>query len=158
MGKSRRKSIVVLLIGFLLGIYLGKFDLRGIKVPFPESQLVGSIGIYAGKSPFNLVSHPQVRNPVRTYREVTDVPSGGLAAPFMVAENGQWYLFMEVLNQRRKKGEIGLATSSHFGGHGPPYNLGKITGLRCPSGAWAQICVPKQELGNEMDCMQGGQR
>jgi len=112
MRRNRKRGrIVFLVIGLILGIYLGKVFNKGIKVPFVEPRLVWSIGIYAGKSPVNLMSHPGVKNPVLTARDVTDVPAWGLADPFMVFENGEWYLFMEVLDRQSKRGEIGLATS-----------------------------------------------
>jgi len=110
-ARGKRGAIVVLLAGCILGIYLAKVLHRGFKVPYVQTQLVWSIGIYAGKSPFNLVSPPGVKNPVLTPKDVTDVPASSLADPFMVLENGQWHLFMEVLNRQSKKGEIGLATS-----------------------------------------------
>jgi hypothetical protein len=109
--KRKRGRLAFLLAGCLLGIYLGKVFHKGIKVPFVEPDLVWSIGIYTGKSPFNFTAPAGVKNPVLTARDVTDVPAGSLADPFMVFANGEWHLFMEVLNQRSKRGEIGLATS-----------------------------------------------
>ncbi|BAY07116.1 glucosamine inositolphosphorylceramide transferase family protein [Calothrix sp. NIES-2098] len=70
------------------------------------------IGIYTGESPVKLGSPKNFRNPVLTAKDVTDVPAKFVADPFMVREDGSWYLFFEVLNNRRKKGEIALATSN----------------------------------------------
>jgi hypothetical protein len=70
-----------------------------------------SIGIYTGDSPFNLDSPVNITNPVLTSQNVTDVPAQFVADPFMVYENGIWYMFFEVFNGQTNKGEIGLATS-----------------------------------------------
>ncbi|HEY0379752.1 MAG TPA: hypothetical protein VGC87_22725 [Pyrinomonadaceae bacterium] len=70
-----------------------------------------SIGIYAGESPYQLLPHPSVANPVLTGGHVTDVPAEFVADPFMTRLNGTWYMFFEVMNQRTQRGEIGLAQS-----------------------------------------------
>lgn len=71
-----------------------------------------SIGIYTGESLFNFVSPQNISNPVLTAKDVTDVQAHFVADPFMVRENGVWYMFFEVLNASDKKGDIGLATST----------------------------------------------
>lgn len=70
-----------------------------------------SIGIYTGESPFRLSPAPGVENPVLSARDVTDVPAEFVADPFMVQSGGEWHMFFEVLNARRRNGEIGHATS-----------------------------------------------
>ncbi|HEX8652620.1 MAG TPA: hypothetical protein VF708_17520 [Pyrinomonadaceae bacterium] len=70
-----------------------------------------SIGIYTGKSPLRLSSAPEIQNPVLTSREVSDVRASFVADPFMVVEDGNWYMFFEVMNEETDKGEIGLAVS-----------------------------------------------
>ena len=72
-----------------------------------------SIGIYAGESPFQLSPHPGAINPILTRESVTDVPAEFVADPFMICAGSIWYMFFEVLNQQRNKGEIGLATSAN---------------------------------------------
>jgi hypothetical protein len=72
-----------------------------------------SIGIYTGESPFQLSSPENIKNPVLTAKDVTDIPADLVADPFMVFENGIWYMFFEVLNSLNFKGEIGLATSNN---------------------------------------------
>ena len=72
-----------------------------------------SIGIYIGPSPFNLSPAPGINNPVLSSSDVTDVPAGFLADPFMVLRNGVWHMFFEVLNKQTARGEIGLATSDN---------------------------------------------
>lgn len=70
-----------------------------------------SIGIYAGESPFQLLPHSGVSNPVLARQHVSDVPAKFLADPFMVRRGGVWHMFFEVMNRQADKGEIGLATS-----------------------------------------------
>jgi hypothetical protein len=70
-----------------------------------------SIAIYEGESPFGMFPKRGVENPVLTYRHLSDVPASFVADPFMVWNNGVWYMFFEVLNAETGNGEIGLATS-----------------------------------------------
>lgn len=98
----------LILLGFIAGIVIGWK--RGI--PFLETQGQYSIGIYTGESPFALKSPPDITNPVLTAKDVTDVTASFVADPFMVNENGIWYMFFEVLNEKSSQGDIGLAVSS----------------------------------------------
>lgn len=70
-----------------------------------------SIGIYAGSSPFTLQSGTRVNNPVLTAKDVSDFKAHMVADPFMVFENGTWYMFFEAMNDFESRGVIGLATS-----------------------------------------------
>ncbi|HEY9640576.1 MAG TPA: hypothetical protein V6C57_08830 [Coleofasciculaceae cyanobacterium] len=70
-----------------------------------------SIGIYRGDSPFNFIAPEGIKNPVLTAEDVTDVNAYMVADPFMVWEQEQWYMFFEVMDDRDRKGVIGLATS-----------------------------------------------
>ncbi len=85
--------------------------LHHIYVPVSSDDEAWSIGIYAGESPLALRSPQGVENPVLTREHVTDVPAAAVADPFMVRKNDLWYMFFEVLNRSRGKGEIGLAIS-----------------------------------------------
>jgi hypothetical protein len=85
-------------------------SIRHLYIP-PPSEDVWSIGIYAGKSPFDLHSPQGLPNPVLTRESVSDVPATFVADPFMIEKNGTWYMFFEVMNWRTGKGEIGLAQS-----------------------------------------------
>jgi hypothetical protein len=71
-----------------------------------------SIGIYGGDSPFNLDALPGTNNPVLTRDHISDVSAAFVADPFMILVDNVWHMFFEVLNQKNKKGEIGLATSA----------------------------------------------
>ncbi len=69
-----------------------------------------SIGIYTGKSPYKLSQHPG--NPVISASDVTDVPAGFTADPFIIGHKDEFYMFFEVLNTSSGAGESGLAKSS----------------------------------------------
>jgi hypothetical protein len=68
-----------------------------------------SIGIYTGDSPFQLA--PTTPKPVLTHADVTDIPAGFVADPFMIRRDGQWNMFLEVMNRETRRGEIALAVS-----------------------------------------------
>jgi hypothetical protein len=70
-----------------------------------------SIGILTGNSLRNLCSPGHISNPVISARDVSDVAAAFVADPFMVRKDGLWYMFLEVFNTSRNKGEIALATS-----------------------------------------------
>jgi hypothetical protein len=70
-----------------------------------------SIGIYAGDSPLDIAPSPNVRNPVLTPSDVTDVEASAVADPFIIRRNGEWYMFFEVIRRDTDRGDIGLATS-----------------------------------------------
>jgi beta-xylosidase len=71
--------------------------------------MMWSISIYNGDSPFTL--KPLYPTPVLTKDHITDIPADFVADPFMLQNEGRWYMFMEVMNAEMKKGEVGLATS-----------------------------------------------
>ena len=79
--------------------------------PPPSKRDEWSIGIYRGSSPFCFAPADSIHDPVLTRNDVCDVSAGYVADPFMINVEGTWYMFFEVLNERSKKGEIGLATS-----------------------------------------------
>jgi hypothetical protein len=70
-----------------------------------------SVGIYSGKTPFELQPAEGVENPVLAAKDVTDRKADFVADPFLAFEGGTWYLFVEVLNSANEQGDIGLATS-----------------------------------------------
>lgn len=70
-----------------------------------------AIGIYTGTSPYNFNLPENIKNPVLTAKDVTDIPAAFVADPFMIKENSRWYMFFEVMNQDSGKGEIGFAFS-----------------------------------------------
>lgn len=72
-----------------------------------------SIGIYSVNSnePFSFSAN-NIQNPVLTSKDVTDVPAGFVADPFLIHRNNKYFLFFEVLNEQNNQGDIGLATSN----------------------------------------------
>lgn len=72
-----------------------------------------SIGIYIGATPFELASPENIKNPVLTAKDVTDVPAEFVADPFMIQKEGVWYMFFEVLNKLDGLGDIALAISQN---------------------------------------------
>ena len=52
-----------------------------------------------------------IRNPVVSQNDVSDVRARFVADPFMVNQDGHWYMFFEVMNQDTNRGAIGLAIS-----------------------------------------------
>jgi hypothetical protein len=74
---------------------------------------VWSIGIFSGETLADLQPVPGVEMPVISAKDVTDVPTEFVADPFMIQADNTWYMFFEIMNAERDKGEIGLATSSN---------------------------------------------
>jgi hypothetical protein len=73
---------------------------------------IWSIGLYEGPDPVTLTPASGVRNPILTASDVTDVPARFVADPFMITHDGKHHLFFELLNIKRKTGEIGHAVSN----------------------------------------------
>lgn len=96
----------------LMKIGLNIIEIRKIIGRFIGRRDGWSIGIYAGNSPCNLTPLKGIKNPVLKAKNVTDRNALFVADPFMINEQGIWYMFFEVLDRESKKGEIGLATSS----------------------------------------------
>jgi hypothetical protein len=71
-----------------------------------------SIGIYTGRSPYDLSPSAKVRNAVLTNADVNDIPAAFVADPFMIRSNS-WFMFFEVLHRDSNLGEIGLASSEN---------------------------------------------
>lgn len=119
-GKKLRSSVgrniltkgislfLLIALPFAAGLMTGK--LRG--VPFIMTRGEYSIGIYVGDSPFDLKPHSEAVNPVLTARDVTDITADFVADPFLIQENGNWYMFFEIFNSSTDQGDIGLAVST----------------------------------------------
>jgi len=101
-------TVVCLISGFVIGAYVAKF--KGI--PFVKDKIEWSIGIYTGKDPFNFISSNSIKNPILTYKNITDVSADFVADPFMLKEGPTWYMFFEVMNAQSEQGDIGLAISN----------------------------------------------
>jgi hypothetical protein len=85
----------------------------GLPTITPSEKPAGSwaIGIYTGDSPLRLSPPAGIINPVLTHKDVSDARANFVADPFIVVENGTWYMFFEVMNEQSDRGEIGLSVS-----------------------------------------------
>jgi len=72
-----------------------------------------TVGIYTGRSPFELSSPAGVGNPVLRGADVTDMNVDTLAHPFMLVENSRYYLFFTAKHHQTDKGGIALAESAN---------------------------------------------
>lgn len=54
----------------------------------------------------------EFNQPTITALDVSDVSADFIADPFIISHNSKFYMFFEVLNRLKARGEIGLATSS----------------------------------------------
>ncbi len=70
-----------------------------------------TLGIYTGPSLFALEPAADIKNPVLTGADVTDMPVDTLAHPFMVRKDSVYYLFFTAKDAKTGKGGIGLAES-----------------------------------------------
>ena len=77
-----------------------------------RSKETWAIGIYKGTSPLKLLPPLDINNPILTAQDVTDVKARFVADPFMIKNQEGYYLFFEVLNDKRNLGELGYAFSS----------------------------------------------
>ena len=112
----KKKIIIYLgaLVFIIVYLFFSKGIIEKVRWHFPILKIKGwSIGIYAGHSPKDLAADRNICNPVLTARDVKDVRAAFVADPFMIFENNEWNMFMEVKNSETKKGEIGLAKSKN---------------------------------------------
>ncbi len=112
---SSRSGMRVLLTLIAIGLAALVFSAWKFKVtgqpPFLHRENVWSIAIYEGPSPTKL-SPISTRNvPVLSASDVSDVDALFVADPFMVEANGEWYMFVEVLNKKTNQGDIAVASS-----------------------------------------------
>jgi len=100
-------EMTILLLCILGLVYVG---IKKNIITFSK-RLYWSIGIYVGQNPYKFHPAENVKNPVLTAANVTDLKADFVADPFMVKENSTWYMFFEVLNSLTGHGNIGLAVS-----------------------------------------------
>jgi len=114
------KAFFCLLV-FLAGIYAGiaikkhklfsKKKLRRQYLQFTGGYGPWSIGILKGPSPFELRNPDDIKNPVLTGENVTDMEALFVADPFLLVQKGHYFMFFEVMNRKTYKAAIGYATS-----------------------------------------------
>lgn len=101
---------LLLLLAILLVI--ARYKKHRKKKVLRRSRETWAIGMYKGPSPIQLFPPSDITNPILTAKDVTDTKARFVADPFMVEHNGGYYLFFEILNDKRDTGEIGYAFSS----------------------------------------------
>jgi hypothetical protein len=129
--RSTMKSPSIVLAAFILavGICAGIFLLRENQILARQSvqraeenpstgqtrvKNAWSIGIYAGPSPFQLSAPANIKNPVITAEDVTDLNVNIVAHPFMVVKDSLYYLFFTAKNDLSKEySGIGLAENKN---------------------------------------------
>jgi hypothetical protein len=74
---------------------------------------IWTIGIYTGTSPFQLSPPANVRNPVLTAADVSDLNVDIVAHPFMIGTNSLYYMFFTAKDEKTDKGGIGMAESKN---------------------------------------------
>lgn len=98
----------------LLYIY---FLVKNKYFPYKElikclsSKAKWSIGIIHGNPPFNYSEFERLANPVLTAKSVSDTKAKFVADPFLLKKDNIYYMFFEVYNLIKNKGEIGYAES-----------------------------------------------
>ena len=97
-----------LIIGFWLGTTLDYS--RGI--PFVGKTRQKAIALYVGNTPLKVGPSPKTPNPILTADDVTDVRAEYVTDPFVVKEEGTWFMFFGVRRADTHMGVIGLATST----------------------------------------------
>jgi hypothetical protein len=117
MKRKRISSAALLLAAAVCacGISLEGQDGRLASAPKTAAEPnLWTIGIYRGPTPFELSSPPDLRNPVLTGADVTDMKDlnvDTVAHPFVVAANSRYYVFFTAKDLKADKGGIGLAES-----------------------------------------------
>jgi len=96
MMKPSKNAVILAVICLRIGFYTEKS-----KHPRPVSkEAVWSIGIYTGRNPFDLNASENIKNPVLTAQDVTDVPAKFVADPFMVKKGSTWHMFLRYITER----------------------------------------------------------
>ena len=117
MRKNRfRRGLIALFLLFAIALF-GVFIVYRANIDIPylcysgPAEGIWSIGIYDldvnGRS---IKLHERQGNPFLTAADVKDMPARFVADPFLIQEQGTFYLFFEALGVDR--GVIGLATSA----------------------------------------------
>jgi len=82
------------------------------EVRYPTIRKKWSIAIYTGQTPFALAPAGGASSPELSARDITGAPAIGVADPFILLREPQWFLFFEVIRPRTRHGDIGWAEST----------------------------------------------
>lgn len=110
--------IISILIGFSYGYLVHRNQIfpyehirKAFLIKLYKESMQWTIGIYEGSNPFNLSAPADLENPVLSAKDVTDVDAAFIADPFMVKDQGVYFMFFEVMNLNTNTGDIGYAVS-----------------------------------------------
>ena len=103
--------LLIIIVAAALVMLAPKYRRHLRKQAARRSHETWAIGIYEGPSPIELKPPSDIANPVISAADVTDIRARFVADPFMVRANDGYYMFFEVLNDKRNLGEIGYAFS-----------------------------------------------
>ncbi|MCZ7591869.1 MAG: hypothetical protein M5U15_06810 [Kiritimatiellae bacterium] len=106
------KSKVALILTVVLAVGISYQAYRAYKrVTKKHSTNQWSIGIIAGPHPLALEQSSKYPNPRFTADDIPNPEISFVADPFLLEENGKWFLFFEMFDKETRLGEIGAATS-----------------------------------------------
>jgi hypothetical protein len=90
-----------------------KNTIKNIIAKYTSKKSPWSIGLYEADitNPFDLKN--TYTNPVLTNKDITDCDAAFVADPFLISENGKFFLFFEIKDKNSNKGVIGLASSDN---------------------------------------------
>ena len=106
--------ILIFFIGIIFRITITKYDFSNTNVDYSKNENKygpWSIGIYNGNTPFDLYDPKEIKNPVLSGPDVTDIDAKYVADPFLTINNGIYTMFFEALNRHTGHGDIGIAES-----------------------------------------------
>jgi len=103
---SDKKTVLILAM-------ISLFLLSGtVFAQLEREELLWSIGVYTGSSPFDLNDPKEIDNPVFTYKDITDREALFVADPFIFEYEGKYLMFLEVaLAHPYGHGDLAYATS-----------------------------------------------
>ncbi len=104
-------TILLLLLTSAALLIVARYKKHLNKKIARQSRETWAIGIYKGPSPVRLFLPEEILNPILTAKDVTDIKARFVADPFMIQNATGYYLFFEVLNDKRNTGEIAYAFS-----------------------------------------------
>lgn len=104
---SKRYKIVIVILTLIVA--MGWFLYAHYQYVTPN----WSIGIYKGDNILDLRPDSDIINPILQASDIDDVNAKFVADPFLVSENGKWYMFFEIYDEDKAKGVIGVATSEN---------------------------------------------
>lgn len=108
---SWKRTVIVVLAVILAagGVYQLRRAYKRAAKKRDTSQW--SIGIISGAHPLALEQDAKHPNPRFTADNIPNEEISFVADPFLLEENGKWFLFFEMFDRETRLGEIGAATS-----------------------------------------------